>query len=107
MAGKETEEVQLEPMLDWCRRARLNVDISSDLGTDDSAVYYVRLRPWKQDKSFPIMYQGYGTTALIGARMAITAAAKKKGVLLDYAVRPWHEAPVGAPGDHGDEAPPF
>lgn len=89
MGAKVSTQSAEESFLQWCDCIRYNADLIGTLDGEKNPVYFVRLRPWKQDKRSPIMFCGYGPDLVTAMREAIADYKDGEERPLDYAYRPW------------------
>lgn len=94
------EDTFMERVLRWANNAQENLDPMADTLDDGTAVYFVRLRPWKQVKGHEVMSVGHGETLEVAARAAVASWKGGHEEKLDWAARPWR-VPRGMGGIAG------
>lgn len=93
--------------LDWARRFRMNLDPMQEVGFDGELMVFVRLRPWKQDAKYPVMYVGAGSTFEKACRAAMEHAISGESRPLRWEWRPWSGTENGRAFEPTAEDLPF
>lgn len=97
MAAKVSPTSSEEQFLLWANAIKYNTDIMAELDYDGVPWFFIRLRPWKQDKRTPIMHTGAGRTLVEAMRAVLYDYTDGEEKGLDYAYRPWRVATTSVP----------